>query len=32
LFEKIPISQGLFDLHPDPIEADPHIQLQMFDL
>jgi hypothetical protein len=32
LFEKTPISQGLFDLHPDPIEADPHIQLQMFDL
>jgi len=32
LFEKTPITPGLFDLHPDPIEADPHIQLQMFDL
>ena len=32
LFEKTPISPGLFDLPPDPIQADPHIQLQMFDL
>jgi hypothetical protein len=32
LFEKTPISQGLFDLPPDPIQPEPHIQLQMFDL
>jgi hypothetical protein len=32
LFEKAPILQGLFDINPPPTEADPCIQLQMFDL
>ena len=32
LFEKAPILQGLFDINHPPTEADPCIQLQMFDL
>jgi len=32
LFEKAPILQGPFDINHPPTEADPCIQLQMFDL
>ncbi|MGB7848162.1 MAG: IS4 family transposase [Candidatus Acidiferrum sp.] len=32
LFEKTPISQGLFDVHQLTTESEPGIQLQMFDL
>ena len=32
LFEKTPILQGLFDVNHQTTEADPCIQLQMFNL
>jgi hypothetical protein len=32
LFEKTPISQGLFDVHQPVTESKSDIQLQMFDL